>query len=46
MVIPPPSEKPMMLNVSVHHGSGEEEAAKSSWRDKRVGVCGTRGVSV
>jgi hypothetical protein len=46
MVMPPPREKPMMLKVSVHQGKGEEEAAKRSWRDKRVLVCGTRGVSV
>jgi hypothetical protein len=46
MVVPPPSEKPMMLKVSVHQGRGEEEAAKRSCRERRVAVCGTRGVSV
>jgi hypothetical protein len=46
MVMPPPREKPTMLKPSVHHGRGEEDAAKRSCRARRRPSWGTRGVSV
>jgi len=35
MVMPPPREKPTMLNPCVHYGNGEDEAANRSCRPKR-----------
>jgi hypothetical protein len=45
-VTEPPREKPTMLKVSEHQGSGEELAAKRSCRARRREVCGTCGDSV